>query len=94
MTPLLRSDPIGRSEPDPGCSDTVTLQLGIGCQVRGHFLFFFSSRINFKLVHSCETPENPDFLRNDKMVISVKIRNFPRSRMTKRTSPLESSREI
>ena len=21
----------------------------------------------------CETPENPDFLRNDKMVISVKI---------------------
>ena len=38
--------------------------------------------------------ENPDFLRNDKMVISVKIRNFFRSRMTKRTSPLESSREI
>ena len=24
----------------------------------------------------CETPENPDFLRNDKIVISVKIRNF------------------
>ena len=42
----------------------------------------------------CETPENPDFLRNDKMVISVKIRNFSRSQMTKRTSPLESSREI
>ena len=42
----------------------------------------------------CETPENPDFLRKDKMVISVKIRNFSRSRMTKRTSPLESSREI
>ena len=43
---------------------------------------------------SCETPENPDFLRKDKMVISVKIRNFSRSRMTKRTSPLESSRKI
>ena len=42
----------------------------------------------------CETPENSDFLRKDKMVISVKIRNFSRSQMTKRTSPLESSREI
>ena len=42
----------------------------------------------------CETPENPNFLRKDKMVISVKIRNFSRSRMTKRTSPLEASREI
>ena len=42
----------------------------------------------------CETPENPDFLRKDKMVISVKIRNFSISWMTKRTSPLESSREI
>ena len=42
----------------------------------------------------CETPENPNFLRKDKMVISVKIRNFSRSQMTKRTSPLESSREI
>ena len=42
----------------------------------------------------CEAPENPDFLRNDKMIISVKIKNFSRSRMTKRTSPLESSREI
>ena len=42
----------------------------------------------------CETPENPDFLKKDKMVISVKIRNFSRSQMTKWTSPLESSREI
>ena len=38
--------------------------------------------------------ENPNFLKNGKMVISVKIRNFSRSRMMKRTSPLESSREI
>ena len=29
-----------------------------------------------------------------KIVISVKIRNFSRSRMTKRISPLESSQEI
>ena len=43
----------------------------------------------------CETPKkNPDFLRKDKMVISVNIRDFSRSRMMKRTSPLESSREI
>ena len=42
----------------------------------------------------CETPENPNFLRKDKMVILVKIRNLFRSQMTKQTSPLESSREI
>ena len=42
----------------------------------------------------CETSRNPDFLRKEKMVISVKIRNFSRSRMMKRTSPLESSLEI
>ena len=42
----------------------------------------------------CETPRNPDFLRKDKMVISVKIRKFSRSQIMKRTSPLESSREI
>ena len=43
---------------------------------------------------SCETPENPNFLRKDKMVISVKIQNFSRSQMMKRTLPLKSSREI
>ena len=35
-----------------------------------------------------------NFLKNGKMVISVKIQNFSRSRMTERISPLESSREI
>ena len=38
--------------------------------------------------------ENPNFLKKGRMVILVKIWNFSRSRMTKRTSPLESSREI
>ena len=38
--------------------------------------------------------ENSNFLKNCKMVISVKIRNFSRSRITEQTSPLESSREI
>ena len=38
--------------------------------------------------------ENPNFLKKGKMVISIKNWNFSRSRMTKRTSLLESSREI
>ena len=42
----------------------------------------------------CKTRENFNFLKNGKMVISVKIQNFSKSRMTKRTSPLEASREI
>ena len=42
----------------------------------------------------CKTRENSNFLKNGKMVISVKIRKFSRSQMMKRTSPLESSREI
>ena len=52
------------------------------------------TRAQYRHDLKCETPENPDFLRNGKMVISVKIRNFSRSRMMKRTSPLELSREI
>ena len=42
----------------------------------------------------CKTRENSNFLKNGKTVISVKIQNFSRSRMIKRTSPLESSRKI
>ena len=42
----------------------------------------------------CKTRENFNFLKKGKLVISVKIRNFYRSQMMKRTSPLESSREI
>ena len=68
---------------------------------KGPFLLRYGShdtrQIDFSLVDglsTCETPENPDFLKKGKMVISIKIRNFSRSRMTKRTSPLESSREI
>ena len=38
--------------------------------------------------------ENQNFLKKGKMVVSIKIQNFSRSRMTKRTSLLESSREI
>ena len=42
----------------------------------------------------CETPRKSNFLKKGKIVISVKIQKFSRSRMTKRTSLLESSREI
>ena len=42
----------------------------------------------------CKTRENSNFLKNGKMVISVKIHNFSRSQMMKRATPLESSREI
>ena len=42
----------------------------------------------------CKTRENSNILKNGKMVISVKTQNFSRSRMTKGTSPLESSHKI
>ena len=42
----------------------------------------------------CKTRENSNFLKKGKIVISVKIRNFYRSRMTKRTFSLKSSHEI
>ena len=42
----------------------------------------------------CKTRENSNFLKKGKIVISVKIRNFSIFQMTKRTSPLKSSREI
>ena len=43
---------------------------------------------------TCKTRENSNFWKKGKMVILFKIQNFSRSRMTKRTSPLESSRGI
>ena len=42
----------------------------------------------------CKTRENSNFWKKGKIVISVKTRNFSRSRMTKRISSLELSREI
>ena len=42
----------------------------------------------------CKTRENSKFLKMGKMIISVKTRNFFRSRMTKRISPLESFHKI
>ena len=43
----------------------------------------------------CKTRENSNFWKKGKIVISVKIRNlFSGYQMTKRISPLESSREV
>ena len=42
----------------------------------------------------CKTRENSNFLKNGKIIISVKIQKFSRSWMMKQTSLLESSREI
>ena len=50
--------------------------------------------INNSHCSSCKTQGNSNFLKKGKMVISVKMLNFSRSRMMKRTSPLESSSEI
>ena len=48
----------------------------------------------FLRMGECKTRENSNFLKNGKMVISVKIQKFSTSWMTKRTIPLESSQEI
>ena len=45
-------------------------------------------------ISGCKTRKNSNFLKKGKTVIFVKIQKFSRYRMTKRTSPLESSREI
>ena len=57
-------------------------------------LYRISGRNSFFRRGKCKTQENSNFLKKGKMVISVKTQNFSRSRMTKRISPFESSREI
>ena len=42
----------------------------------------------------CKTRENFNFLKNGKLVISIKIQIFSKSQMTKRNSSLESSLKI
>ena len=62
------------------------------CYTRQRILQNIATLTKSKLLF--KTRENSNFLKIGKMVISVKIRKFSRSRMTKRTSLLESSREI
>ena len=54
----------------------------------------YKSKNLHKIGFECKTRENSNFMKNGKMIISVKIRKFSRSRMTNWTSPLESSCEI
>ena len=48
---------------------------------------------NFNIIF-VKPEKNSNFMKNGKMVISVKIWNFSKFRMIKKTSPLESYREI
>ena len=63
-----------------------------------HVIFFYDyTKFQDEILlreEECKTRENSNFLKKGKTVILVKIRNFSRSQMMKRTSPLESSREI
>ena len=61
----------------------------VGCVCEWNFRTKFFLRRG-----ECKTRENSNFLKNGTIVILVKNRNFSKSRMMKRTSPLESSREI
>ena len=61
---------------------------------RGWMRMCVEFRDEILLRGECETLKKSNFLKNGKMIISVKIQNFSRSRMTKRASPLESSRKI
>ena len=74
--------------------DTV-LELGEVTYARGWMRMCMEFRNEILLRWGdCKTREKSNFLKNGKIVILVKIQNFSRSRMTKRTSPLESSSKI
>ena len=60
-------------------------------RVKQLYKYLISINIYFTF---CKTRENFNFLKKGKMVISVKIQNFFRYRIMKRTSPLESFHEI
>ena len=61
----------------------------VGCVCTWNFgtKFFLS-------MGECETLRKSNFLKKDKILISVKIKKISKSRMTKQTSLLELSREI
>ena len=67
------------------------MRMSLVCTRRIMGVYSISQRYNLSI---CKARENSNFLKMGKIVISVKIRNFSRSRMMKRTSLLESSREI
>ena len=54
----------------------------------------FQGRNSVKGGGNVKPEKNSIFLKKGKIVISVENRKFSRSRMTKRTAPLNSSRKI
>ena len=68
--------------------------INIGCHVRGIYTWRCGSNERSSSNRNCETPRKSNFSKKGKIIILVKIRNFSRSWMMKRISPLESSREI
>ena len=76
------------------------------CKILGHVVFWvelpvqrrlcpiFVSGVGLPDIHDVKPEKNSIFLKNGKTVISVENRKFSRSQMTKRTAPLNSSREI
>ena len=102
VTPLLQGSPILQNKP---CATRFHLeQLNKSCTAMCHpMLPCTCSTRSWHCAHDhpliytsteCKTRENSNFLKNGKMVISVKIENFYKSQMTKQTLPLESSLEI
>ena len=73
----------------------AVLELGEVTYARGWIRMCMEFRDEILLRRGeCKTRENSNFLNKGKIVILVKIRNFSKSRMTKRTSQLKSSHEI
>ena len=73
----------------------MVLELGEVTYARGwmHMCVEFRDEILLRR-GECETPRKSNFLEKGQNRNFDKIRNFSRSRMTKRTSPLKLSREI
>ena len=93
-----QSRPTG-SEPFPEVNVISSQTHGRGCgrsRGRGQNSRHYNNHPSnsFKMKDPCETPRKFNFLKNGKMVILVKIRNFSISRMTKQASSLELSRKI
>ena len=62
--------------------------------VRDAYVREFKGRNSVKGGENVKPEKNSIFLKNGKTVILVENRKFSRYRMTKRTAPLNSSREI
>ena len=78
----------------PEADDTLYLYLAASDVAVSGALFKECGDARLRPVFFMKPRENPIFSKMGKIVISVKIRNFSRSRMTKQTFPLKSSNEI